>query len=130
MTIKRILWTLGLSLGGLLLGLKGVDRPADLWWTALTVIWAGSIGYCFGTIFDRKKPTSHPVIYWSSALALVGAFVGLVVGAGLQPYASAFQFVLHGAIGALCGLLLGLLPGRAQMKRFRRNSRGSLSDAV
>jgi hypothetical protein len=121
-TGKRIFWTAGLSIAGLFLGLKGVDTSSDLWWTASTVIWAGSIGYCFGAIFDRKKPTRHPVLCWSAGLAFVGAFGGLVVGAGMEPYATRIHFFFHVLVGALAGLLLGLLPGRAQMRRTRRAS--------
>lgn len=110
---------------GLLLGLKGQDTSADLWWTALTVIWAAAIGYGFGTILDQKHPTKRLVIYWSVTLGLVGCFFGLLVGAGVQPYASVSERGLHGGIGAFVGALSGLLFGTMQVKRLRRKARAS-----
>lgn len=115
---------------GLLLGLKGQDTVSDVWWTAVIVVWAASIGYGFGAIFDQKHPTKRVVIYWAATLALVGSFFGLLIGAGVQPYASAVQQTIAGAIGALAGTLFGLLLGTIQMRRLRRRSRASHSDAV
>ena len=120
--MKRVFWTVGMGVGGLLLGLKGQDTPGDAWWTALIVIWAASTGYGFGAIFDQKHPTKRLVIYWAATLALVGSFFGLLIGAGVQPYASIAQRTVHGAIGALVGALFGLLFGTVQLKRLRRKS--------
>jgi drug/metabolite transporter (DMT)-like permease len=128
--MKRLLWTVGMGIVGLLLGLKGQDTPADIWWTALTVIWAASIGYGFGTIFDQKHPTKRLVIYWAGTLGLVGCFFGLLFGAGVQPYATVAERGLHGGIGAFAGALSGLLLGTMQLKRLRRKAQASHSGAV
>jgi hypothetical protein len=128
--MKRILWAVGMGIAGLLLGLKGQDTPGDLWWTALIVIWAATIGYGFGSIFDQKVPTRRLVIYWVATLALVGSFFGLLVGAGMRPYASIPQRTADGAMGALTGALFGLLFGTMQLRRLRRKSKASHGGAV
>jgi peptidoglycan/LPS O-acetylase OafA/YrhL len=120
--MKRILWTVGMGIGGLLLGLKGQDTAEDIWWTVLIVLWAASIGFGFGAIFDQKHPTKRLVIYWVGTLALVGCFFGLVLGAGIQPYATITERCLHGSIGAFAGALLGFLFGTTQLKRLRRSA--------
>jgi len=114
---------------GLLLGLKGQDTPSDVWWTVLGTIWGASIGYGFGSIFDQKHPTKRVVTYWATTLTLVGSFFGLVIGAGVQPYASVAQRIVAGAIGALAGTLFGLLFGTMQLRRLRRRSLASHSGA-
>ncbi len=120
--MKRLLWTLGMGIGGLVLGLKSQDTPEDVWWTVLIVIWAASIGYGFGTIFDKKHPTKRLVIYWAGTLGLVGGFFGLLVGAGVRPYATVAEQALHGGIGAFAGALSGFLVGTTQVKRLRQKA--------
>jgi hypothetical protein len=128
--MKRTLWTAAMGLAGLLLGLKSQDTPGDIWWTTLIVIWAASIGYGFGAIFDQKHPTSRLVIYWAATLGLMGCFFGLLLGAGMQPYASVAQRTLHAAIGALAGALFGFLFGRMQLRRLRRRAQAPHSGTV
>jgi hypothetical protein len=120
--MRRVYWTVGMGAAGLLLGAKGYGTPSDLWPTALIVIWAASIGFGFGSIFDQKRPTKRVVIYWAATLALVGAFFGVLIGAGFQLYASAAGVVLLGAIGALADALFGLFFGKVQLGRMRRGS--------
>jgi hypothetical protein len=125
-TGRRILWTVGVGLGGFFLGGKG----GGLWGTILSPIWGASIGYGFGAIFDQKHPTKRLVIYWAATLALVGSFFGLLIGAGVQPYPSTVQLTVAGTIGALVGALFGLLFGTMQLRRLRRRWPGSHSGAV
>lgn len=128
--MKRVFWTVGMGTVGLLLGLKGQDTPSDIWWTALGTIWGASIGYGLGTIFDQDRPTRHLVIYWAATLALVGLFFGLLIGAGVQPYASVAQRTVAGLVGALAGVLFGLFVGNMQLRRLLRKSQGSHSGTV
>lgn len=128
--MRRVFWTVGMGAAGLLLGLKGQDTLSDVRWTALIVIWAAGIGYGFGAIFDQRHPTKRLVIYWAATLALVGSFFGLLIGAGVQPYASLAQRTVAGAIGALAGTLFGLLFGTMQLRRLRRRSQASHSGIV
>ncbi len=123
--MRRVFWTVGMGIAGLLLGLKGQDTPADVWWTALGTIWGASIGYGLGTIFDEKRPTKRLVTYWAVTLALVGPFFGLLIDAGVQPYASVTQRTIVGAISALAGTLSGLLVGTMQSRRLRRGFQDS-----
>ena len=124
--VRRVLWTIGVGLGAFFIGGMGGGVPGSV----LGLIWGASIGYGFGTIFDQKSPTKWLVIYWATTLALVGPFFGLLVGAGLLPLDSLAQVVVVGGIGALVGMLLGLLVGTMQLKRLRRKSRGADSASV
>jgi hypothetical protein len=128
--MKRVFWTVGMGTVGLLLGLKGQDTPSDIWWTALGTIWGASIGYGLGTIFDQDRPTRHLVMYWAATLALVGLFFGLLIGAGVQPYASVAQRTVAGLVGTLAGVLFGLFVGNMQLRRLLRKSQGSHSGTV
>jgi len=128
--MKRVFWTVGMGTVGLLLGLKGQDTPADIWWTALGTIWGASIGYGLGTIFDQDRPTRHLVMYWAATLALVGLFFGLLIGAGVQPYASVAQRTVAGLVGTLAGVLFGLFVGNMRLRRLLRKSQGSHSGTV
>lgn len=107
---------------GFILGVKGQDTAADEWWTVLGVVWAASIGFGFGSIFDQRFPTKRLVIYWAATLALVGPFVGLLVDAGLHPDTTRHQQTLAVCIGAAIGILLGALVGVMQWHGFRRRS--------
>jgi hypothetical protein len=116
--IRRVLWTVGLGLGGSLLGGKGGG-----WWGAVIgTIWGGSIGFGFGSIFNEKNATKLLLVYWTITLALVGVFFGLLVGAGLQPDDSTFKEAIHGVIGLIVGAMLGTLVGTKQLGRMRRQS--------
>jgi hypothetical protein len=128
--MKRVFWIVGMGTVGLLLGLKGQDTPTDIWWTALGAIWGASIGYGLGTIFDQDHPTRHLVMYWAATLALVGLFFGLLIGAGVQPYASVAQRTVAGLVGTLAGVLFGLFVGNMQLRRLLRKSQGSHSGTV
>jgi membrane protein YqaA with SNARE-associated domain len=123
--MKRVFWTVGMGTVGLLLGLKGQDTPSDIWWTALGTIWGAGIGYGLGTIFDQARPTRHLVMYWAATLVLVGLFFGLLIGAGVQPYASVAQRTVAGLVGALAGMLFGLFVGKVQLRRLNRKSQDS-----
>lgn len=126
LTRRRILWTLGVGLGGLLIGGKG----GGAWGTLLGPIWGAGIGYGFGSIFDKKRVAEPIIAYWALTLALVGLFFGLLIGAGLQPTPSVVQHAMAGALGTVAGGLVGLLVGTTQERKLRRRSQGSPSDAV
>jgi hypothetical protein len=81
--MRRVLWTVGVGLGGFLIFGKGGGFRASVF----GLVWGASIGYGFGTIFDQKSPTKRLVIYWATTLALVGPFFGLLGSAAIQPYA-------------------------------------------
>jgi len=91
---------------------------------------AASVGYALGTIFDQKQPTRWLAVYWAAALGLVGPFLGLLIGAGLQPYPTAAQRAVAASRGALAGILFGLLVGTTQLKRLRRRSQSSREDVI
>jgi hypothetical protein len=118
-TMRRVFWTVGVGLGGFLIGGKG----GGLQGSVLGLMWGGSIGYGFGSIFDQKHPTKLLVVSWAATLALVGIFFGLLIGAGLQLDRSDAQITMDGAVGAAVGTLLGVLVGTIQSRRFGRTSR-------
>lgn len=123
--MKRILWSLGVGLGGFCIGGMG-GGPAG---AALGFIWGASIGYGFGSIFDTKQSTKWLVGYWVLALALVGVFFGLVLGAPQEQ--SVAKETVDGAIGAGVGALCGSLIGVIQLLwRLRRKSQIPNSDPV
>ncbi|MGH9687868.1 MAG: hypothetical protein ACRD5K_12335 [Candidatus Acidiferrales bacterium] len=125
--MKRVLWTVGMGVAGLLLGVKGQDTPADTWWTVLSVVWAASVGYGIGYIFEQKLPTKRLVLCWTATVSLVGCFLGLLIGAGVQPYASGLERGLHAGLGALAGAFAGFLFGTMQQKRLRPREQDSNS---
>jgi hypothetical protein len=122
-TTRRALWTAGVGFAGFFLGTQA--GPVG---SALGALWGGGIGYGFGSVFDQKNPTSRVVVYWTSTLALVGPFFGLLVGAAIQPYASTTQRIFACAIGLVLGVLLGLFIGTIQLKRIRRRFQATQPD--
>jgi membrane associated rhomboid family serine protease len=123
-TKRRIVWLVGMGLGGLLIGGKAGDSGG----IALGLIWGASIGYGFGSIFDQEQTTKLVVAYWAATLALTGIFFGLLVGAGLRPDPSVAQQTMAGAIGAVSGAVLGLVVGSMRLRRLRQRSQASHSD--
>ena len=107
--MRRTIWTIGMIVGGLLIGLKGTHTVTEMSCSAaVAVIWAGSIGFGFGTIFDQNNPTETLVTY------------GQLLWAYLQPYSSIVGETVHGVIGFLIGALLGFSIGTARVRMFRR----------
>ena len=117
--MRRVFWTVGVGLGGFLIGGKGGGVQGSL----LGLMWGGSIGYGFGSIFDQKLPPKLLAAFWTATLALVGIFFGLLIGAALQLDSSDAQTTIDGAVGAAAGALLGVLVGTIQSRRFGRTSR-------
>jgi hypothetical protein len=118
---------------GLILGLKGEDTQADVWWTVLIVLWFATIGYGLGSIFDQKRPTKRLVIYWAATMALVAPFWALPVAAAIQPDLPNLPFgrqATVGIVGALVGALLGFFVGVIHLSRLRRRSQASHSGAI
>ena len=99
-TTRRILWTTGIALAGFFIGGKG----GGLTGSGLGLLWGGSIGYGFGSIFDQTRPTKWLVVYWGVTLALIGPFFGLIVGA--KPDYSLSDQAVSGGIGAAAPSLI------------------------
>jgi len=125
-TGRRVVWTVGMALAGLLLG----GKAGNVNGIVLGLIWGASIGYGFGAIFDREQTTKLVVVYWAATLALTGVFFGLLVDAGMHPSPTNAQLMIAGMIGATSGAILGLLIGSVRLRRFRRRSQVSHSDIV
>jgi uncharacterized protein YqgC (DUF456 family) len=117
--MKKAIWTLALAAAGGILGLKSADPRNIFPWDALIgALWAGGIGYGFGTIFDTKRVNRPIVFAWTMTLALVGIFFGQLIGAAVNPYLREWQVDAAGAVGACCGALLGYMVGRIQRRRI------------
>ena len=117
--MKKAIWTLALAAAGGILGLKSADPRNIFPWDALIgALWAGGIGYGFGTIFDTKRVNRPIVFTWTMTLALVGIFFGQLIGAAVNPYLREWQVDATGAVGACCGALLGYMVGRIQRRRI------------
>ncbi len=123
---RRIVWTIGMALGGFLIG----GKAGHLNGIALGLIWGAGIGYGFGSIFDQDRTTKLVVAYWAATFALSGIFFGLLVGAGLHPDPSNTQMTISGVVGAASGAILGLFVGSIRLRRFRRRSQVSHSDVA
>ena len=125
---KQVLWTLGMAVVGLFLGLKGQDTPEDVFGTALIVLWFASIGFGLGGIFSKKVPSRWIIINWAVALAAVFPFVALASAAAVMPNWPRLPFVQQVAVGvsgACIGALAGIGAGKVHLRRLRTNSRTS-----
>lgn len=125
-TGRRIVWMVGMALGGLLLG----GKAGNLNGIVVGLTWGAGIGYGFGAIFDREQTTKVVVVYWGVTLALTGVFFGLLVGAGMHPSPTDAQQTVAGVIGGVSGATLGLLIGGIRLRRVRRKSQLPHSDIV
>ena len=123
-TTRRILWTTGVALAGFFIGGKG----GGLTGSGLGLLWGGSVGYGFGSIFDQRHATKWLVAYWGITLALIGPFFGLIIGA--KPDYSLSDQAVSGGIGAAVGALFGSLIGTIQLWRLRRKSPTPHSDSA
>jgi len=124
--MKRVFWTVGVSLAGLFIGGKAGGRVGVI----IGLIWGACIGSGFGAIFTQTMPTKRLVVYWAVTLMLVGPFFGVVVYAVPRPYVSRVQLMVAGVVGAVAGALLGLALGALQLKRMRRRSEALRSGPV
>jgi len=109
-----------MGLAGLFLGLKGQDTVTDVWWTALSSIWAATMGYGIGSIFDQRIPTKWVVIYWMATMAVVGPLFAVVIEDVINPFSSNTRQIAAGATGVLVGAFLGMIFGNIHTKRLRR----------
>jgi hypothetical protein len=113
--MRRAFWTFGLAAMGFFLGWTGQGVNLDLGKVLIATIWAGSIGYGFGSIFDQRRPGLALIVYWAVTLALLGTFFG-----PLLPVASfIIRQVLGAAIGTLVGVLLGVVHLKVAQRRLR-----------
>jgi hypothetical protein len=114
--VKRFIWTVAFGLAGLFLGLKADEPPGFPLWGVLGTAWATTVGYGFGTIFDRKHPTRRPALWWPLTLALVGVFFGLIIGAGVVSDYTLVDQTIASGLGALVGGLLGLVAAKSRRR--------------
>ena len=90
----------------------------------LGLVWGASVGFGFGWIFDQKQPSKWAVVLWAVTLALIGTFFGLIAGA-VPNYTLAKQVgagISGAAVGALFGLVIGILRERKFRQRVTANS--------
>jgi membrane associated rhomboid family serine protease len=90
----------------------------------LGLAWGASIGFGFGWIFDQKQPSKWAVVVWAVIVALIGTFFGLIAGA-VPEYTPAKQLgvgISGAAVGALFGLVIGILRERKFRQRITANS--------
>ena len=110
--MRRLFWTVGLAIFGFYFGWNGQGGDLDLRQVAIATVWAGCVGYGFGSIFERRAPGRRLIFYWAATLALIGLFFG-----PLLPIAS---FIVRQALGGVIGALVGVLAGTVQLTLARR----------
>ena len=115
--MKRFIWTLCMATIGFFLGLKTQGAGINVRELAVSTLWAGLIGFGFGSIFSQRLAGSRLVIYWAGTLGLVAAFFG--------PLLRVTSFLVQESLAALIGILMGVLIGTVQLKAARRVSRAS-----
>ncbi len=125
-TTRKMLWIAGVGLAGFFIG-GTLAGPAG---SALGLIWGGSIGYGFGSIFDQTLAANLIVIYWGATLALVGPLFGLQISAEVFPKPTIREDISAAVIGAAGGMLFGSLVGIIQLWRLRRKSPTPHSDSA
>src|SRR6266567_2326996 len=101
---KRLSWTLGMALGGALLGAKSEG------WTDLLLgsFFGGAIG--LGMIFTTEH-SRQAILYW----AVTFAGIGLILG--LEEPITIHRLVIRSAFGSLTGVLLGVLVQLARPRK-------------
>jgi drug/metabolite transporter (DMT)-like permease len=120
--MRRIFWTVGMSVIGVFLALKGQDIRLNVKEVAAGGIWAGCIGYGFGSIFDQRISGAQLIFYWAITLALIGLFFGPLLPIG--------SFLVRQVLGALIAGLAGVLIGTLQLRRIRRKLNSPIANAV
>lgn len=111
--MRRILWTVGLALLGFWGGWYAQGYPLNFVMLAVFTIWAGCIGFGFGSIFSEHR-SRRRIIYWAATFALIVPPPALVI-----PLPS---IALRLSIGVSLGVLLGTLLGTLQALLTRRKS--------
>jgi hypothetical protein len=82
---------------------------------AAITLWFGSIGFGFGSIFDKRRTSNGLFIFYRAfTLAMLGVFFWPFVP--LSQFAA--QVVIAGAVGALVGAVVGF----GQLKSSERKS--------
>ena len=109
--MRRMFWTLGMTLIGLFLAFKGQDVTVNVGEIAIGGIWAGCIGYGLGSIFEKRAFRKKTLIaYWCFTMALVGAFFG--------PLFPSQRFTIQILLGAVAGTFLGLILALIHWRHF------------
>lgn len=117
---KKIVWTVGVALVGLLLATKETywiagTHVGDAAKLALGVVAGGSVGFFIGCIVEKttdRRKRKLKVLYWTIALAVFGACLGFGRGVPVKQTVT----VLTCTVGL--GLVVGLL-------QYFWNSRGA-----
>jgi hypothetical protein len=109
--MKRVLWTVALALVGFWGGWYAQGYPLNFAMLAIFTIWAGCIGFGFGSIFSEHR-SGRRIVYWMVTFGLIGPPPALTI-----PIPS---IVLRLGIGVSLGALLGALFGTLQAWLVRR----------
>jgi hypothetical protein len=119
--MRRILWTIGVGIGGFLVG----GKMNGLEGSAIGFVYGASLGFGISSIFDQTHATKWVVVYWGLTMALVGPYFGLIIGAMFLSDLSVVNGIIAGGIGAAVGMLFGFLIGVIQLKRLRAHDHAS-----
>jgi hypothetical protein len=113
--MKRVVWTLAMTLVGFGLGWHSQGARYEPENVAAITLWFGCIGFGFGGIFDKRRPSKGLFIFYRAfTLALIGVF--------FFPFVPLSQFAAQVVIAGLVGALLGVVVGLAQLKSSERKS--------
>ncbi len=114
--MKRVVWTLAMTLVGFGLGWHSQGARYEPENVAAITLWFGSIGFGLGSIFDKRRPSNGLFIFYRAfTLALIGVF--------FFPFVPLSQFAAQVVIAASVGALLGVVVGFAQLKFSKQQVR-------
>jgi len=82
---------------------------------AAITLWFGGIGFGFGSIFDRRRPSNGLFIFYR-------AFTVALLGVLFFPFVPLPQFAAQVVIAGAVGAFLGAVVGFAQLKFSERKS--------
>jgi hypothetical protein len=114
--MKRVVWTLAMTLVGFGLGWHSQGARYEPQNVAAITLWFGCIGFGFGSIFDKRRPSNGVFIFYRAfTLALIGVF--------FFPFVPLSQFAAQVVIAAAVGALRGVVVGFAQLKFSKQQVR-------
>jgi hypothetical protein len=115
-TMKRVVWTLGMTFVGLGLGWHSQGARYEPENVAAIKLWFGGIGFGFGSTFSKRRPSDGLFIFYRAfTLALIGVF--------FFPFVPLSQFAAQVVIAGLVGALLGAVMGFAQLRLSKQQVR-------
>jgi hypothetical protein len=113
--MKKAAWIFFMAAAGWFIGSKS-DYPGQIPWGGLIgAAWSGGVGYGLGTIFDTKN-LNRPIV---AAWTIVGALIGILVGAIEGSQSLEWQFDIAMVAGGFCGGAVGYAIGRRQRLKHR-----------